>query len=382
MSGGVDSSVAAALLLEDGHDVVGVTLKLWGGAVRHRVLLGGRRRRRPPGGRSSSASTTTCSTSATTSTPAWSAPTSPPTPPGARPTRASSATGTSSSTACCAGPTPSASTPSPPATTPASAATAAAGGCAGAPTGPRTSATCSTCSARTSCAGVLLPVGDLTKAEVRARAAALGLRTAAKPDSQDVCFITGRPAAGAASSPTACRSPRAGWSTPAARWSGRSPRSSWSRSASAGASAWPAAGRPATRSTSTCRAATVTVGGRRRPPRRRRRASPRCSWVDGEPAGPVEAQCSAHGEARPAAVGPGRRDRALRRAPAPGGPGPERRALPRRRGPRRRPRRLTPTFWYSGDRIGAVSSPKNGRVSSARGGGARPRPGPRRGGWG
>jgi tRNA-uridine 2-sulfurtransferase len=37
---------------------------------------------------------------------------------------------------------------------------------------------------------VWLPVGDLTKAEVRAEAARLGLRTAAKPDSQDVCFIT------------------------------------------------------------------------------------------------------------------------------------------------------------------------------------------------
>ena len=32
MSGGVDSSVAAALLVEQGHDVVGATLKLWGGA--------------------------------------------------------------------------------------------------------------------------------------------------------------------------------------------------------------------------------------------------------------------------------------------------------------------------------------------------------------
>ena len=37
---------------------------------------------------------------------------------------------------------------------------------------------------------VLLPVGELTKQEVRERAIALGLRTAAKPDSQDVCFIT------------------------------------------------------------------------------------------------------------------------------------------------------------------------------------------------
>jgi tRNA-specific 2-thiouridylase len=32
MSGGVDSSVAAALLVEEGHEVVGATLKLWGGA--------------------------------------------------------------------------------------------------------------------------------------------------------------------------------------------------------------------------------------------------------------------------------------------------------------------------------------------------------------
>jgi len=39
-------------------------------------------------------------------------------------------------------------------------------------------------------ARVLFPVGDRTKADVRAMAAALGLRTATKPDSQDVCFIT------------------------------------------------------------------------------------------------------------------------------------------------------------------------------------------------
>ena len=29
MSGGVDSSATAALLLEQGHEVIGVTLKLW-----------------------------------------------------------------------------------------------------------------------------------------------------------------------------------------------------------------------------------------------------------------------------------------------------------------------------------------------------------------
>lgn len=41
-------------------------------------------------------------------------------------------------------------------------------------------------------ARVLLPVGAMTKAQVRERAAAAGLRTAGKPDSQDVCFIPRR----------------------------------------------------------------------------------------------------------------------------------------------------------------------------------------------
>jgi tRNA-specific 2-thiouridylase len=39
-------------------------------------------------------------------------------------------------------------------------------------------------------ARTLFPVGSMTKDEVRAIARRLGLRTAAKPDSQDVCFIT------------------------------------------------------------------------------------------------------------------------------------------------------------------------------------------------
>ncbi|HLI02593.1 MAG TPA: tRNA 2-thiouridine(34) synthase MnmA [Acidimicrobiales bacterium] len=39
-------------------------------------------------------------------------------------------------------------------------------------------------------ARLLLPVGEMTKAEVRAIAGTRGLRTASKPDSQDVCFVS------------------------------------------------------------------------------------------------------------------------------------------------------------------------------------------------
>jgi tRNA-specific 2-thiouridylase len=39
-------------------------------------------------------------------------------------------------------------------------------------------------------ASTLFPVGEITKEEVRRIATRLGLRTASKPDSQDVCFIT------------------------------------------------------------------------------------------------------------------------------------------------------------------------------------------------
>jgi tRNA-specific 2-thiouridylase len=42
-------------------------------------------------------------------------------------------------------------------------------------------------------AQMLLPVGSMTKADVRRTAEALDLRTAAKPDSQDVCFIQAGP---------------------------------------------------------------------------------------------------------------------------------------------------------------------------------------------
>ena len=45
------------------------------------------------------------------------------------------------------------------------------------------------CSGQDALSRVVFPVGDMTKDEVRACAHRLGLRTAAKPDSQDVCFI-------------------------------------------------------------------------------------------------------------------------------------------------------------------------------------------------
>ena len=89
-------------------------------------------------------------------------------------------------------------------------------------------------------ARTLFPVGDLTKADVRAEAARLGLRTATKPDSQDVCFITttgGRAPVPRRQDPAHARS--GGRPRPATRSVGSTP-SSWSRSASARASASPA----------------------------------------------------------------------------------------------------------------------------------------------
>ena len=163
-----------------------------GRAVRLGLLLGGRRRRRSCRRPRGSASSTTSSTSATTSTSTSSRPTSPTTRPAARPTRASSATATSSSTACSGGRTPSGSTRSPPGHharivelrrrhRDASRA---------GPTPPRTSPTSCTSSRSTPSRRVRFPVGHLPRHDVRAEAARLGLPTADKPDSQDVCFIT------------------------------------------------------------------------------------------------------------------------------------------------------------------------------------------------
>ena len=61
--------------------------------------------------------------------------------------------------------------------------------CAGAPTRRRTRATCSASSAPPSSSGSSCRSASCAKDEVRALARALGLRTADKPDSQEVCFV-------------------------------------------------------------------------------------------------------------------------------------------------------------------------------------------------
>ena len=92
MSGGVDSSVAAALLARAGHDVVGVTMRLWGGQSDTGCCSVSDVDDARRDSRSSWTSTTSCSTSPRTSMPTSSIPTSAAQPAAPRRIRASSAT--------------------------------------------------------------------------------------------------------------------------------------------------------------------------------------------------------------------------------------------------------------------------------------------------
>ena len=74
MSGGVDSSAAAALLKEQGHEVIGITLRVWSlreqGAVRQLLQPGGHRRR-PRGRRQRWRSPSTSPTPRSSSRSGW-----------------------------------------------------------------------------------------------------------------------------------------------------------------------------------------------------------------------------------------------------------------------------------------------------------------------
>ena len=157
MSGGVDSSVAAALAVEEGWDVTGVHLKLADtpatSRCRARDAAPWPTPTTPGGSPAPSASPSTSGTWPRSSSGRWWTTSPPSTPAAAPPTRAPAATSRSRWSGCWPGPAPSASTPWPPATTPGSRAAA----CTGAPTRPRTSRTCSTCSARPSWSGCGCP---------------------------------------------------------------------------------------------------------------------------------------------------------------------------------------------------------------------------------
>ena len=187
----------------------------------------------------------------------------------------------------------------------------------------------------------LFPVGELTKAEVRAHAAALGLRTADKPESMDVCFITrGGRVAVPRRSASPCR--RARSSTPAARRSVRTTASRRSRSAS-GAARGRRSASGATSSTSTRDAATS---------HHRARATTCCAtrsrvrdltFVDAIPIGARRSHAQVARARRAGRRRARRHDGALRAAAAAGRARPGGRALRRRRAGRRRHRYLTAT---------------------------------------
>ena len=186
---------------------------------------------------------------------------------------------------------------------PRSAGATAAGRSSAAPTGPRTRATSCTCSARPSSARTLFPVGELTTRPRCARiAAALGLRTAAKPDSQDVCFITSTGGRDDVPRPAASRSTRRASSTPPARRSATVAAVELVTVGQRKGLGLPGGG-PKRYVVDVDRAtATVVVGDEADLLVDDARGRRDVAWVDEPVAGDVLVQCSAHGAPRPATL--------------------------------------------------------------------------------
>ena len=181
--------MAAALMVAEGRDVVAVTLKLWqgrrGGAGGRLLHLEDAEDARRVAARldipyyvldHTGPFKSGVSTSSSPGT--WKT----------TPTRASSAAARSSSPRCWRRGAGCVATCWRPGTTPGSTGRRADGGCGAGSTETRTSPTSSPCSARSSWSGSGSRSG-LTKTETREEAARLGLRTAAKPESQDICFV-------------------------------------------------------------------------------------------------------------------------------------------------------------------------------------------------
>ena len=161
---------------------------------------------------------------------------------------------------------------------------------------------------------VLLPIGALTKDEVRDRAAALGLRSAAKPDSQEVCFL---PGGGRDRSSLVPATPgRVVDETGAAL--GEVPAVELVTIGQRRGLDLPGGHAPRYVLDVDVAAATVTVGPLTALLTDEVRVVD-ATWVDGEPSGPVLAQTSAHGRVTPATYRNGvvRFEEAVRRV-APG----------------------------------------------------------------
>jgi tRNA-specific 2-thiouridylase len=156
----------------------------------------------------------------------------------------------------------------------------------------------------------VLPVGELTKAEVRAEAEALGLRTARKPDSQDVCFITsGRGRRGFLGGRIDLRPGRV--LDEAGRDVASVDAVELVTVGQRRGLGLPGGGAPRYVVDVDAPSATVRVG-----PERdllcEQVALERVVWSAGHPArSPIAAQCSAHGSPRPARIEPVGNDRAL-----------------------------------------------------------------------
>ena len=193
-------------------------------------------------------------------------------------------------------------------------------------------------------ARTLFPVGTFAdKAELRALAARLGLRTAAKPDSQDVCFIT---STGGRHDFLRRRLPLhpADVVDTAGTRLGQIAAIELVTIGQRKGLGVPGGG-PKRFVVDVDRAAGTVVVGSEDELLRPATDVAEVSWVDEPAEGAVLVQCSAHGAPRPATLvaRPGRRRRAMARAAAADRAGSERRLLRPGRSlrPRRWPRRVT-----------------------------------------